>query len=112
MHPGTRRTGHPFVGALLFIFTQRLSYPMLDDQAGAGTLKKDVGHDVIVDLYESSILIPRNGAPEGEKARAVRYLPGQSHLRRWGAMAMPPQAWTRFLLGRNVPTDGPPLGGS
>ena len=39
---------------------------MLDDHANAGTLEKDVGHDVIVDLYESSILIPRNERAQGE----------------------------------------------
>ena len=68
---------------------------MLDDHAGAGTLEKDVGHDVIVDLYESSILIARDERAQGEAPGryATARAPCLRRLEVW-SLGMPPQAWT------------------
>ena len=69
---------------------------MLDDHAGAGTLEKDVGHDVFVDLYESFVLISRKAARLEDEAPDDTLLARASCLRRWGlwVTGMPPQAWT------------------
>ena len=110
MHPRARQTGHPFVGALLFIITQRFSYPMLDHHAGAGTLEQDVGHDVIVDLYESSILISRKAARLRMRRPDDTLLAGRPacDVAGFGSMGMPPQAWSRFLPALDVPAEKRP----
>jgi hypothetical protein len=95
---------------LLFIFSQRLSHPMLDVHACAGALEKDVGHVVFVDLYESSILISRKTARLRMRRPDDTLLAGRPacDVAGFGSMGMPPQAWSRFLPALDVPAEKRP----